>query len=546
MEDTQLTNPFKLLAPGLGIRGVVFTLLGLVLLARAVPTLISMTGVPDIPAAVIGVVLLTAGILGLVSAIQRLTRLRKDKLEVSPIDYAYSRGSGWQELPRKLMMSDDNPNEEDQANLIEWLARIFPKLAYIPRPYQVVLHAVLIAASFGVLGLTILFLIRMLLANSTDATQMALIVQWYLWMYFVLGFIVWGTVGWFNFRGALVFNKHLRVGRMVLIFLGLLILAVVAVIFMTRTSSNLFPPPDIGTMTPILWFGSAVAICSTLAIVYLRARQAPDQYSVHRGEEFFTVSMHPTDMVNVIKSFTGKMSGGTYMHLGSWKPEFAEHSAVSAGEFHADLHAESGITLNESPGSRSEKTIGLILAWLGLVLNVTAGFFLFQATSIDWSSSSTVTNAFQLPVAAQIFGTLFYRLGLIPLAELQWNSIITYTHITGTFQAQGGMALMNAGEQSLKGSVLTSATVQPRCAYLTSVGFLRPGLAKHTVYRRIDQVKPAPEISSDILAAVQERANRIMSVGTQPPPSRISLPDNSDDDQGLEENPNDDQAPESH
>jgi hypothetical protein len=134
-----------------------------------------------------------------------------------------------------------------------------------------------------------------------------------------------------------------------------------------------------------------------------------------------------------------------------------------------------------------------------------------------------------------IFGALFYRLGLIPVSEMEWTSVITNCLITGTFQAQSGMALMSAGDHSIKGSVLTNATVQPRCAYLTSVGFLRPGAAKHKVPRLIDKVEQAEQVSNEILAAIHNQARQMMSVGTQLPPMQITLPDNSGDGSGQDD-----------
>ena len=50
------------------------------------------------------------------------------------------------------------------------------------------------------------------------------------------------------------------------------------------------------------------------------------------------------------------------MHLGSWKPAFKEHTAVQAGEFEADLNAESNILLKESGSTHAEVTIGTALA----------------------------------------------------------------------------------------------------------------------------------------------------------------------------------------
>jgi len=530
-----MTNPFKQIAYVLGTRGALFSALGLILLARAVPTLMSMEGIPDIPAAIIGALLLTAGIVDLIHAAQRMTRLRTDKLEFSSIDYLYAGRSGGGRLPPRLMAADENPNEAGQANMIEWMARVFPKLAYMPRPYTASLHAVMIALSLGVLGIVILVVLRVLLAGSTDAPQLTQILDWYLWLYFVLGFAFWAALNRFGFRRALHFEGNLRGGRMVAIFLVLLAASVFIIAGLDATDTNALVPPDLGGLTAILILGSIVVIGATFAITFVRSRRAPDQYSVFRGEEFFTVGMHPTDMINVIKSFTGKLGAGGYMHMGSWKPEFAEHTAVSAGEFEANLNAESAIVVNDNMPARPEKRIGTGLAMMGLLLIISAGFLLFRAAAADWSSATTIVAALRYPTALLIFGALFYRLGLIPIAELEWTSILTNCHLSGTFQTQGGMALMSAGDNSIKGSVLTSATVQTRCAYLTSVGFIRPGVAKHAVPRLIDQVQPADQVSNELLAAIHSQANQMMSVGTQLPPMKIALPDKSDDIAGQDD-----------
>ena len=158
-----------------------------------------------------------------------------------------------------------------------------------------------------------------------------------------------------------------------------------------------------------------------------------------------------------------------------------------------------------------------------------AGLLLFQAAAADWSQVVAIADALRAPVGLTIFGALFYRLGIIPIAELEWTSIVTNCHIAGTFQTQGGMALMNAGQQTIKGSVLTTATVQPRCAYLTSVGFLRPGVAKHRVPRLIDQAEPAEPICNEILAAIHSQARQMMNVGAAPPPIQVALPEGSDE-----------------
>lgn len=522
-----MKNPFKKIAPALGARGALFSLLGLVLLARAVPSLINVDRTPDLAAALIGALLLAVGVVDLIHAAQRLTRLRKEKLEFSPIDYAYVRGAGGQQIPPNLMSADENPNEVGQANLIEWLARVFPKLAYLPSPYKGALHSVLIALSLGILGVVILVLLRVLLAGSSSTAQLSAVLDWYLWMYFVLGFVFWAAISRYGFRRALHFESHLNGRKMVGIFLALLTVSVVVIFGMTESEANPLPPPDLGALTTILVLGSIIVIASTAAIVFIRSKRAPDQYSVYRGEEFFTVGMHPTDMINVIKSFTGKLGEGSYMHLGSWKPDFKEHTAVSAGEFEADLNAESVIKLNDNGASTPETTIGTGLAWLGILLTAASGFLLWQAAGGNWGSSNAFVELLRTPIALTIFGVLLYRLGIIPVAELKWTSVLTTCHITGTFQTQGGMALMNAGDQSIKGSVLTSATVQPRCAYLTSVGFLRPGAAKHAVPRLIDQVEPADQVSNELLAAIHHQAKQMMAVGAPAAPAQPALPSQS-------------------
>ena len=75
------------------------------------------------------------------------------------------------------------------------------------------------------------------------------------------------------------------------------------------------------------------------------------------------------------------------------------------------------------------------------------------------------------------------------------------------------MALMQAGEQTVKGSVLTSATVQPRCAYLNSVGFFAPNLAKNNVARAINRVEPAEPIATELLEFIRQQAQQMMNAG---------------------------------
>lgn len=525
-----MMNPFKVIAPAIGVRGLLFTLLGLVLLARAVPTLLSMQGMPDIAAAAIGVFLLTFGVVDLVRAAQKMTRLRKEKLEAARIDLMYSPGDGVERLPPRLMASDENPNEANQAPMIDWLARVFPRIAFLPAPYTGILHGVLIGFLLGVLGIVAMIGLRVLMAGSTTPPQLTLILDWSMWFYFVLGFGFWARISWGGFRRALqVVKGPLSAVRMVGAFVVLLGGAI-ALTTASTLAGNMPAPPELGVLPAILVAGSLGVILGSLAIILVRSRRAPSEYSVYRDEEFVTVGMHPTDIINVIKSYTGKLIGGTYWHLGNWKPQFAEHTAVSAGEFEADLNAESSIALNDAVGSRPEKRLGAALAWLGVLLIAAAGFFLFRAASIDWTSATATANALALPVGLTVFGFLFYRVGLVPIAELEWTSVITNCVITGTFQTQGGMAFMNSGDHSLKGSVLTSATIQPRCAYLTSVGYLLPGASRQKVPRLIDRVEPAGPIGKELIAAVHNQARQMMSAGAQPmQPAGPALADQSEE-----------------
>ena len=525
-----MTNPFKKIAPALFIRGALFTALGLILLAKTVPSLLNLEQGLDIAGGVIGAFLLTFGVMDLFGAAQRFTRIRTEKLDFSSIDFAYVRGSGGAQLPRTLMTSDENPNEAGQASLIEWLARVFPKLAYLPYPYTAALHSVLIALGIGILGMLLLILLRVVMAGQTGQAQLANILDWYQWLFLVLGLGFWAAVSRYGFRRALLFQGQLMPKKIVGLFLLLLVLAVVYAVSMARSETALVEPPDLGALPLILWAGSLLVIAATFAVIFMRGKRTVDRYSVFREEEFFTVGMHPTDMINCVKSFTGKLGENAYMHLGSWKPVFKEHTAVQAGEFEADLNAESNIALKDGGATHTDGTVGVALAWAGILLTAAAGFLLWQAADASWNSATTVLMSLRTPAALLVFGSLLYRLGAISVAELAWTSVITYCHISGTFQAQGGMALMNAGENTVKGSVLTSATVQPRCAYLTSVGFLKPGLAKSTVVRVIDQVEPASQIAGDLLAAIRNQANQMMAAGApvaQPNPVMLDQNESS-------------------
>ncbi len=508
-----MTNPFKKIAPALFLRGALFALLGLVLLAKTVPSLLNLEQGFDIAGGVIGAFLLTFGVMDLFGAAQRFTRLRTEKLDFSAIDFAYVSGSGGAQIPRTLMDSDRNPNEAGQASLIEWLARVFPKLAYLPYPYTAALHSVLIALGIGLLGLLLLLMLRIVMAEQTGQEQLANILDWYQWLYLVLGLAFWAAVSRFGFARALLFQGSLMPKKIVGLFLLLLVLAVVYAISTARTGATLAAPPDLGALPLILWVGSLLVIAATIALVFLRGKRSVDRYAVAREEEFFTVGMHPTDMINCVKSFTGKLGEGIYMHLGSWKPAFKEHTAVQAGEFDADLNAESNIQLNDSGTSYIDTTVGMALAWIGILVTSAAGFLLWQSADASWDTVTAALMSLRTPIALLVFGSLLYRLGAIAVAELAWTSILTYCHIDGTFQAQGGMSLMNAGETTVKGSVLTTATVQPRCAYLTSVGFLQPGLAKCTVVRVIDQVDTAGQVTSDLLAAIHHQCNQMTAAG---------------------------------
>lgn len=505
-----MTNPFKKIAVALLLRGAVFAFLGLVLLAKAVPSLLDAAQSLNASGAVVGALLLAFGAADLVQGVQRMTRMRKEKLETPPVDHAYGRQGM---IPPGLMNADENPNEAGQASLIEWLARVYPRLAYLPFPYTGALHSVLVAFALGTAGIVIYILLRIVMGGSVNPAQLESMLDWYLWLYFLIGFAFWAAVSRFGFRRALLFESKLLPGKLVTLFLALLLGSVALAVALVKSGTELAAPPDLGSLTAILWLGSFVVIAAAAAIALLRARRAPEQYSVHRGEEFFTVGMHPTDMINVIKSFTGKLGPGAYVHLGSWKPEFKEHTAVNAGEFQANLNAESTIQLNDRTNTRPEARIGTVLAWTGIAMTTIAGALLWNVANGSGDTATAALMSLRLPVALGIFGFLLYRLGIIPIAELEWTSVITACRIEGTFQTQGGMALMQAGEHSLKGSVLTSATVQPKCAYLTSVGFLQPGLARNAVVRLIDRAEPAGQIANDLLAAIRHQATQMMAAG---------------------------------
>jgi len=505
-----MTNPFKKIAPALLLRGALFTLLGLLLVTQALPALINVELSLDLSAAVFGAGLLAFGVVDIVHGMKRLTPIRVDKLETHPINFAYPDGD---RIPPRLMGADENPNEAALASLVEWLARVMPRLAYLPLPYTGALHSTLIAFGLGVLGLAIYVLLRVLMAGQMGGAELANVLDWYLFLYFVLGFAFWAGISRYGFRRALIFEARLMPAKIVSSFLALLLAAVVAAIALSRADTALAAPPSLGPLVPLLWGGSLLVVLSAVALVMLRARRAPTAYGVHRGEEFFTVGMHPSDIINVIKSCTGRIGAGGYMHMGNWKPEYKEHTAVNAGEFEADLNAESAIRLNEAPSAHAEARLGTALAWFGVLLTAGAGVLLWQASGTAWPNAGEMLLSLRTPIALLIFGVLVYRLGIIPVAELEWTSVLTNCRMEGTFQSQGGMALVNNGGNSLKGSVLTSATVQPRCAFLSSVGFLQPGLARNSVVRLIDRVEPADSVANDLLGAIHEQAARVHSAG---------------------------------
>ncbi|MDZ7643836.1 MAG: hypothetical protein U5K76_06190 [Woeseiaceae bacterium] len=517
-----MNNPFRKVASALLLRGALFCILGLLLLARTVPSLLDVDRTLNLPGALIGAFLLSFGVFDVVRGLQRLMRIRAEKLDTMPIDFAYVAGHGGEAIPPRLMSADENPNEDGQATLIEWLARVFPRLAYLPHPYTGTLHSVLVAFGLGVAGLVIYVLLRVLMAGQP---QLGSILDWYLWLYFLIGFGFWAAVGQFGFRRAIRFESNLMPGKLVTLFLVLLVAAIALAIGQARVGTEVSAPPDLGALPAILCAGALLVMSAVAVIVYLRGQRTPDEYAVHRSEEFFTVGMHPTDMINVIKSATGKLGGGAYMHLGSWKPTFKEHTAVNAGEFEADLNAESCIKLNDRPSGGVVSLLGTGLAWAGIIVVALAGVLLWGTAGDGWNTTLAGVMSLRVPIALSIFGTLLYRLGIIPVAELEWTSVLTSCRIEGTFQTQGGMALMNAGGNLLKGSVLTSATVQPRCAYLTSVGYLQPGLARNRVVRLIDRVEPAPHVANDLLAAIRTQASQMLLAGASSAPDAGSMPE---------------------
>ena len=424
-----MTNPFKKVAVALFARGAIFSVLGFLLLVKTIPSLLNIERGVDIGAGVIGVFLLGLGVRDIFFALQRSTRIRTDKLNVHPIDFNYSGQSGVQ-LPMDLMDSDANPNERGHQGLLEWIARVAPRVAYLPFPYRSILHSVVIAVGLGILGIVILVLLRIVFASEADQVNLSNTLDWYQWLYFVVGYLFWFSVSRYGFRNAIVYQKHLLPGKIVGLFVLLMIVAVaVAIMLAYDQSTNVKAPapPDLGPLTGMLWVGSFIVIVGAFALVFMRMRQAPDHYSVYRGEEFFTVSMHPTDMVNSIKSYTGRIGGGTYMHLGSWKPDFKEHTAVQAGEFEASLHAESAIQLNESGTHNSGLALGTVMAYLGIALSTIAGVLLWKSSGQTWTGveAQAAILSLRTPLALFIFGGLLYRLGSIAVSELQWTSVLT-------------------------------------------------------------------------------------------------------------------------
>jgi hypothetical protein len=380
-----------------------------------------------------------------------------------------------------------------------------------------------VALGLGAAGLLIYIALRVVLAGSASAAQLTRVLDWYLWLYFLIGLGFWAAVSQFGFRRALAFQSQLLPRRIVALFLVLLAAAVAAAMLMSPGGTEVSAPPELGMVVPILWSGSLLIIGAAITLAFLRGKRAPDRYAVHREEEFFTVGMHPTDMINVVKSFTGKLGVGAFMHLDSWKPVYKEHTAVHAGEFEADLNAESALQLDEQANAGREALLGTALAWIGIATVGIAGLLLWQFATSDGDAGYAATESLRTAVALVIFGSLAYRLGIVPIAELRWTSVLTACRIEGTFQAQGGMALMNAGDSSLKGSVLTSASVQPKCAYLTSVGFLRPGFARHSVVRLIDRVEPAGQVANELLAAIRRQAALMARAGLPAAPRDATL-----------------------
>ncbi len=516
-----MTNPFRKVALALFARGALFTLIGLYLLIKLIPALVDLKTGIDLAGGVIGIALLGFGIRDIFGALQRYTPLRTERLDFFGIGRAYPPKYSEDSLPLDLMNSDANPNEQHQGNPGEWMARINPKFAYIPLPYKTILRTALVATVLGITSLIGYLFLRVALAGDAEVSHLGEILGWYQSMVFLVGYLFWLSISRHGFRNVYKYERSLIPGKMVAFFVGLVAFSVLASLVMANVEEGSLTAPNLGWLPAIIWAGSLSTIVVCALLVFLRSKRAPERYAVFRNEEFFTVSMHPSDIINSIKSYTGRISGGTYMHVGSWKPKFQEHTAVSAGEFEADLHAESAIKLNENAGQTSEANVGNLVAVAGILLGAVAGILLWRSTSAITSAPAGTLLPLTTPIALFIFGNLLHRLGSIAIAELEWTSVASYTHMDGTFQSQGGLALMQAGDHAVKGSVLTSASVQPHCAYITSIGYLDPRMAKEKIIRSIDRVEPAEAIANELIEFIRSQANRMATTGTPAAPAKL-------------------------
>ncbi|MCB1843482.1 MAG: hypothetical protein KDI09_11010 [Halioglobus sp.] len=527
-----MTNPFRKIAPFLLFRSAVFTILGLLLIARLLPALaIENVGAAfNVGAAIVGIGLLSAGVRDAVNGIKYLTPLRPDSISIAPIDAAYGAGGGGKAIPEGLIERDENPNEASHSLTVQWLVRLMPSLAFLPLPYIGVLSAMLVALGLGVGGVLVYVLLRTVLPTQLGTATVASLLDWYMTMYFLLGIVFWAGISRFGLRYALSFHSFVVPGRVIGIFISLLGASVIAAFALSAAGTDAPSPPPLGGFIALVLAGSLLTLGSAFGLVLLRAARSPERFAVYRDDEFVTVGMHPTDVINVIKSYTGRIGAGLTLHIGDWRPGFKEHTAVHAGEFEARLHAESAICYDENPARGSEAGLGTLLAWSGIVLTTLAGVLLWRASGQSFATVGDALATLQWPVATFVFGTLLYRLGIIPVAEMPWSSVLLACHIDGTFQAQGGMTLMNSGDQALKGNVMTSASVQLRSAQISSIGLLQPGRSKNAVVRLIDRVTPSPEIAAGVLERIREQAKR-MHAGTNHGPAVAPalnvLPDNS-------------------
>lgn len=516
-----MANPFKIIAPGMFIRGAIFCILGLILLGEAIPTLFALDRAVLLLNIIVGAALFSLGVKDLFYAAKQAIDIQDSKLDCRAIDYLYTSGNGGDAIPGKLMTACENPNEEGQPYLVQWLARLFPRLDYLPYPYTAVLHSVFVAFGLGVVGLVTLLLLRIML---TYDAQISLILDWYYWFYILIGLVFWVAASRCGFVSVQRFQENLLPPGIVTLFMTLLFGAVLGAYLLAKSRLGLAEPPDLPALTAIIWAGTIALIVVTFAMTVFRSRGAPVQYSISQEEEYFTLGMHPTDVINTIKAHT---RSGLHWLLGSWKPSFAEHTAVEAGEFEANLNAEYNVRLGNSQPQGGARIFGVLVAWIGMMLSTVSGFFFWNATGNSLESWGDAANSFSTPIALMMFGGLFYRLGTIPVAELEWNSIFVYCHMEGTFQKQGSMALVNASDHRMTGSVLTNATVRVHCAIAKSVGFFAPAVAKLTVPRQIYNVEQAPQVANELLAAIQERANRFHNIGLEHPVARPSLTNQS-------------------